>query len=157
MRAASTDIKGGGTGDCSDLNRGVKALRLLLIQGREDIGPEEQWVILLLIQRQPSHLSLSRWQGLGPSGQEVVLPKPAGAETRRERILEALVEQGTQMRTPDQRPGGCLHREFGCQQIGSWIISMGFYDRLPGPCLQLSTASISDRFARKIYFLANQP
>ena len=94
-----------------------KTLRLLLIQGREDIGPEELGVILLLIQRQPSHLSLGRWQGLSPSGKQGGLAEACGSRDQCESRLEALVEQGMQARTPDQRPRGRRHIEFGGQKL----------------------------------------
>ena len=58
-----------------------KAFGLLLIQGREDIGPEEPWFIIFLVQRDPGNPRMAGCRDWAQLESNMVLPKPAGAET----------------------------------------------------------------------------
>jgi hypothetical protein len=73
-------------------------------QRRDDMRPEPRWVGVALVQRYPR-----RRGELGrPSGDQVVLPKPAGAETRVNEQRWPLVRRssraGREMTPPGSRP-----------------------------------------------------
>src|SRR5438445_13249346 len=61
------------------LEQGGKAFRLLLIQGGEDVGPEEARIIVLLTQGHPGYQRMVCWQGLCPAREQHRFAEASGS------------------------------------------------------------------------------
>src|SRR5437879_13882636 len=75
-----------------ELEQWGKAFRLLLIQGREDIGPEEPRLIILLVQRHPCDQRMVSLQSVCPGREQRRFAEACGSRDQRQRIVQTLVK-----------------------------------------------------------------
>ena len=90
---------------------------LHVVQGREDIGPEADQVIVPLIQGHPGHTRMIFFSRMHPGREQGGLAKACRGRDQGERAPAPLIEQTRQARTRDEgrREGG--HEEFGGEQL----------------------------------------
>src|SRR5437588_12798274 len=96
-----------------ELEQWGKAFRLALIQGGEDVGPEEPRVIILFVQRHPCDQRMASLQSVCPGREQHRFAEASGSRDQREGIVQTLVKQAMEARTRDQRPWRNGHNEFG--------------------------------------------